>query len=193
MKKVIKLLVLLLFLFGHGLAEEQIRVGFLPVSVEGDFQPLTSEQATTLLYQGLQDNKPKVELVLLARQDSVQTLPQAVALGKSQNLDMIIWGDIRFRKDSYTDMSPSPYYRGKVSLQVATEGDLMAAWIPEEKLVLSQPTIVTSNKKTRSWISDDVRDLSDEQAMAANALREVADSLVVVLRKRHQAGWMHRP
>ena len=131
--------------------------------------------------------------MLLERQDSIQTLPQAVALGRSQNLDMVIWGDVRFRKDSYTDMSPSPYYRGKVSLQVATEGDLMAAWIPEEKLVLSQPTIVTSNKKTRSWISDDVRDLSDEQAMAANALREVADSLVIVLRKRHQAGWMHRP
>jgi len=193
MKRVTKLLVLLLLLSVHGLAQEQIRVGFLPVTVEGDFQPLTSEQATTLLYQGLQANKPEVELVLLERQDSIQTLPQAVALGRSQNLDMVIWGDVRFRKDSYTDMSPSPYYRGKVSLQVATEGDLMAAWIPEEKLVLSQPTIVTSNKKTRSWISDDVRDLSDEQAMAANALREVADSLVIVLRKRHQAGWMHRP
>ena len=193
MKRVTKLLVLLLLLSVHGLAQEQIRVGFLPVTVEGDFQPLTSEQATTLLYQGLQANKPEVELVLLERQDSIQTLPQAVALGRSQNLDMVIWGDVRFRKDSYTDMSPSPYYRGKVSLQVATEGDLMAAWIPEEKLVLSQPTIVTSNKKTRSWISDDVRDLSDEQAMAANALREVADSLVIVLRTRHQAGWMHRP
>lgn len=193
MKRVTTLLVLLLLLSVPGPAQEQIRVGFLPVIVEGDFQPLTSEQATTLLYQGLQDNKPKVELVLLERQDSVQTLPQAVALGKSQNLDMIIWGNIRFKKDSYTDMSPSPYYRGKVSLQVATEGDLMAAWIPEEKLVLSQPTIVTSNKKTRNWISDDVRDLSDEQVMAANALREVADSLVIVLRKRHQAGWMHRP
>lgn len=193
MKRVTTLLVLLLLLSVPGPAQEQIRVGFLPVIVEGDFQPLTSEQATTLLYQGLQDNKPKVELVLLERQDSVQTLPQAVALGKSQNLDMVIWGNIRFKKDSYTDMSPSPYYRGKVSLQVATEGDLMAAWIPEEKLVLSQPTIVTSNKKTRNWISDDVRDLSDDQAMAANALREVADSLVVVLRKRHQAGWMHRP
>jgi len=193
MKRVTKLLVLLLLLSVHGLAQEQIRVGFLPVTVEGDFQPLTSEQATTLLYQGLQANKPEVELVLLERQDSIQTLPQAVALGRSQNLDMVIWGDVRFRKDSYTDMSPSPYYRGKVSLQVATEGDLMAAWIPEEKLVLSQPTIVTSNKKTRSWISDDGRDLSDEQAMAANALREVADSLVIVLRKRHQAGWMHRP
>ena len=193
MKSYTKLLVLLLLLSVHGLAQEQVRVGFLPVTVKGDFQPLTSEQATTLLYQGLQDNKPKVELVLLERQDSIQTLPQAVALGKSQNLDMVIWGDVRFRKDSYTNMSPSPYYRGKVSLQVATEGDLMSAWIPEEKLVLSQPTIVTSNKKTRSWISDDVRDLSDEQAMAANALREVADSLIVVLRKRHQAGWMHRP
>ena len=193
MKRVINFLVLLVLLSVTGLAQEQIRVGFLPVTVQGDFQPLTSEQATALLYQGLQDNKPKVELVLLDRQDSIQTLPQAVALGKSQNLDMVIWGEVRFRKDSYTDMSPSPYYRGKVSLQVATEGDLMAAWIPEEKLVLSQPTIVTSNKKTRSWISDDVRDLSDEQAMAANALKEVADSLVVVLRKRHQAGWMHRP
>ena len=193
MKRVTKLLVLLLLLSVNGLAQEQIRVGFLPVTVQGDFQPLTSEQATTLLFQGLQDNEPKVELILLDRQDSIQTLPQAVELGKSQNLDMVIWGDIRFRKDSYTDKSPSPYYRGRVSLQVATEGDLMAAWIPEEKLVLSQPTIVTSNKKTRSWISDDVRDLSDEQAMAANALKEVADSLVVVLRKRHQAGWMHRP
>lgn len=193
MKRVTKLLVLLLLLSVNGLAQEQIRVGFLPVTVQGDFQPLTSEQATTLLFQGLQDNEPKVELILLDRQDSIQTLPQAVELGKSQNLDMVIWGDVRFRRDSYTDMSPSPYYRGKVSLQVATEGDLMAAWIPEEKLVLSQPTIVTSNKKTRSWISDDVRDLSDEQAMAANALKEVADSLVIVLRKRHQAGWMHRP
>jgi hypothetical protein len=193
MKRFTKLLLFLLLLSVNGLAQEQIRVGFLPVTVQGEFQPLTSEQATTLLFQGLQDNKPKVQLVLLDRQDSIQTLPQAVELGKSQNLDMVIWGDIRFRKDSYTDKSPSPYYRGRVSLQVATEGDLMAAWIPEEKLVLSQPTIVTSNKKTRSWISDDVRDLSDEQAMAANALKEVADSLVVVLRKRHQAGWMHRP
>ena len=79
MKRVTKLLVLLLLLSVHGLAQEQIRVGFLPVTVEGDFQPLTSEQATTLLYQGLQANKPEVELVLLERQDSIQTLPQAVA------------------------------------------------------------------------------------------------------------------
>lgn len=189
-------LVLLLALTAPGFADEQVRVGLLPVVVRGDFQPLNSEQVTELLHEGLlanQDGKSRVKLILLDRQDSIQTLPQAVEFGKSQNLDMVIWGDVSFQKDSYTDLSPSPYYRGRLRLQVTTEGALKVAWVPEEKLVLSQPTLVTSNQRTRNWVSDDLRDLSEEQTMAANAVQEVADSLVIVLRKRANAGWLHQP
>jgi hypothetical protein len=195
MKSCLKwLIVTLILLAVPALSEEkeEILVGILPVTVAGDYKPLNSEDATTLLYQGLLANEPKAKVILLERQDSIQTLPQALAYAKSKQLDMIIWGRVWFKKDAYTNYTPSPYYRGRVKLQVATEAALNVAWVPTDKLVLSQPTIVVSNKKTRSWITDDFRHLNDEQSMAANSIREVANSLIHVVRKRHQAGWFHQ-
>ena len=186
-------MVAILFLALPGLGqEEEIKVGIIPVTVAGDYKPLNAEQATSLLYQGLLANKPKAKVVLLKRQDDVVMVSQALEVAKAEQLDIIIWGRMRFKKDSYTDLSPSLYYRGRLDVQIATEANLEAVWVPTEKVILSQPTLVVSSEKTLSWVEDD-SNLSSEQAMAANSIREVADSLIHVLRRRHQTGWLQKP
>jgi hypothetical protein len=195
MKSTLKwLLVAILLLTVPGLSQEdQVKVGIIPVTVGGTYKPLDAEQATSLLYQGLLANNPKAKIILLERQDDVVMVNQALDVAKKEQLDMIIWGRMRFRKDAYTDRSPSPYYRGRLDIQVATEANLEAVWVPTEKVVLSQPTLVVSSEKTLSWVDDDSRNLSVEQSIAANSVREVANSLIHVLRKRHQTGWLQKP
>lgn len=181
-------------LVGGAAAEEAqvVTVGLLPVTVEGDYQPLTSEQATSLLFQGLQASKTRASLVLLERQDNLKGLPQVLEYGQQKGLDLVFWGVVRFRKGAVPDLAPGSFTRGRLEIQVATEADLQVAFVPQAKLVLSQPTMVVSSRKTLSWVTGDTHHLSVEQSIAANSLREVADSLVYVVRRRHQAGWFEQ-
>jgi len=188
MYRVMPILCLFLLLIAPLWAEPALRVGVVPVQLIGDYQPLSALDTTDTLIRAFQEQAPDVEFVLLENSGQVVFASQALEVAKKAGVELIVWGDVRFAEGA--DPSRQPYYRGRLDLYLSTEADLQVLWAAENKLVLTEPTWVSTNRQTQELVTG-AKDYSVEQTLAANTLVEVAKAVVQVLRNRKKAGWFH--
>lgn len=188
MKLLTRLVILLLFLVLlvlPALADPPAKIGLVPVSVSGTYKPMTGSQATEIIYNELKSHP--VEVVLLNPGSDVFTLDQAIAAAVNQNVDLVVWGNVSFQKSEW----PSRNYPDRFQLKVGvtTVADLKVGWVKGHKQVLAQPTIVSTNDQTKSYVGGEGWTDSEEANLAASSLAEASKEVLIVLKKRYQAGW----
>lgn len=164
------------------------RVAYFPVSVEGAYQPLPSADIDQVFLAALKASAPDLEWVPMTLDlgdvDPETAVQSALAAARDAGAELIAWGDIRFDRSSQTARGDS-FNRGRLKLLITAEADIQVVRVSDQERILSQPTMVTSTDLSNAYT--ETGDPDTEKRLAKDSLKEAAESVVDVVRKRLSA------
>lgn len=161
------------------------RVAYFPVKLVGSYQPLSAAQVDETFLAALKAGGSNLEWVPLtlelANVNPETAIEQALAAAQADGAQLIAWGDIRFDRSSQTARGDS-FNRGRLKLLITAEANIQVVRVSDQERLLSQPTMVTSTDLSNAYT--ETGDPETEARLAKESLREAADSVAGVIRKR---------
>lgn len=186
MTKFFRYALLLLFLGLPGWADTPppssatVKVGYVPFTVEGDYQPLDSATTNDLLLKAFKEAAPDFEFVPVNLDNVPFNADQAYLLAKAQGFDLIAWGTVSYEIHSQTSRDLDQM--GRLKYLITAIGDIQVSSVARMERVLTMPTSVTSTD-----LSDAFTETGDPQLakrLAKESLQDVGETIIAVLRQR---------
>jgi hypothetical protein len=193
-----RLLILLagLFLLATGAgAQEKKTLLLIPFEVGGTYIPVSQDEFTALLQTCIERVSPQVSVTVYAQKAYMLSPEEAARIGKEAGVDLVLYGDIRFRKEvkgaSLSGGAPEGYpggsginqgFSGRYMVTVAGVGHGKLVSVADGKLLAERPELLMESEYTGAPEGGPVMEKL-EKKLATSCVNQMASHLIENLKK----------